>query len=41
MCSESDWLELLALFVHVTVVPLREAVALKLRDETKQFWFLS
>ena len=27
MCSESDRLELLSLLVHVTVVPLREAVA--------------
>ena len=25
------------LLVHVTVVPLREAVARKLRDETKRF----
>ena len=37
MCSKSDWLELLSLLVHVTVVPLREAVARKLREETKQF----
>ena len=36
MCSESDSLELLSLLVHVTVVPLHETVARKLRDETKQ-----
>ena len=41
MCSVSDLLELLSLLVHVTVVPLRKAVARKLRDETKQLWFLS
>ena len=41
MCSESDRFELLSLLVHVIVVPLREAVARKLREETKQFWFLS
>ena len=27
--------------LNITVVPLREAVAGKLREETKQFWFLS
>ena len=41
ICSESDWLKLLSLLVHVTVVPLREAVARKFREETKQLWFLS
>ena len=41
MFSESDRLELLSLLVHVTVVPLREAVARKLREETKQLWLLS
>ena len=41
MCRESDRFELLSLFVHVTVVPLREAVARKLREETKQFRLLS
>ena len=40
MCSESDWFEVLSLLVQLTVVSLREAVARKLREETKQFWFL-
>ena len=38
MCSESDRFELLSLLVHVTLVPLCEAVAGKLREETKQLW---
>ena len=41
MWSESDWFELLSLLVHVTVVPLREAVARKLREELNQATLVS
>ena len=36
ICKDSDWFELLLSFVHMTLVLLREAVARKVREETRQ-----
>ena len=36
ICRDSGSLKLLSLFVHTTLVLLREAVARKVREETKQ-----
>jgi len=38
MCSESVSYEFRSLLVQVTLVPLREAVARKVKDETRQLW---